>query len=414
MERKKLLRYILIGLGVALIIWWAVSLWTVVPKSVPNKVADSLLKAECRYEYGIPVDSFEVEDYCIRSGEQLSSIFSSHLPDSTFRIVMANLLNSTFDVRRLKAGQSCKLFFTDDTTHSLAYFVYHESAANAIIFSFRDSFKITEYQKPLKTVHREISGVISTSLWNTMSVLGASPAIAIDLSEIFAWEIDFFGLQKGDNFKFIYDEMMVDSTSMGIDKVYGAYFQHAGKDYYAVPFVQNDVLGYYDLQGNSLKKAFLKAPLKFSRISSRFSHSRLHPILKIRRPHLGVDYAAPKGTPVHTIGNGRIIKMGYAGGAGKMITVKHNGTYTTTYMHLSNFARGLHNGSSVAQGQLIGYVGSTGLSSGSHLDFRFYKNGKPIDPLKVESPSGEPIKAENKVAFDSIKTDLYQRITKIN
>jgi murein DD-endopeptidase MepM/ murein hydrolase activator NlpD len=215
----------------------------------------------------------------------------------------------------------------------------------------------------------------------------------------------FFGLQVGDSFSVVCDEELVDTISLGCGKIHAAYFRHVDHDFYAVPFTQGGIESYYDLEGNSLRKAFLKAPLKFSRISSGFSHNRLHPVLKIYRPHHGVDYAAPSGTPVYAIGDGKIIKAarGYNRGAGNIIKIRHNGVYSTAYLHLKSFAKGIKTGVYVKQGDLIGYVGSTGLSTGPHLDFRFYKNGKAINPLRVEAPPVEPVLDSNRVAYDSVK-----------
>jgi murein DD-endopeptidase MepM/ murein hydrolase activator NlpD len=204
----------------------------------------------------------------------------------------------------------------------------------------------------------------------------------------------------------VLDAQYVDSLFIGYGRIHAAYFRHANHDFYAVPFTQGGVESYYDLEGNSLRKAFLKAPLKFSHISSRFSNSRLHPVLKIRRPHHGIDYAAPSGTPVYAIGDGKIIKAshGYNNGGGNCIRIRHNSIYETAYLHLKGFAKGIREGMYVKQGDLIGYVGTTGLSTGPHLDFRFYKYGQAVDPLKIEAPPVEPVADSNKVAYDSVKT----------
>jgi len=224
--------------------------------------------------------------------------------------------------------------------------------------------------------------------------------LAIELSEIFAWTIDFFGIQQGDRYKVIYEESFVDSNSLGIDKITGAWIYHNENDFWAIPFVQDSVRSFFDEKGNSLRKAFLKAPLRFSRISSGFSHSRFHPVLKIRRPHHGVDYAAATGTPVHTVGDGVITKVGYQkNGGGNYVKIKHNSVYSTTYMHLSGFGKGVRQGVYVKQGDIIGYVGSSGLATGPHLDFRFYKNGSAVNPLKVEAPPVEPVHEPNMLAY---------------
>ncbi len=232
---------------------------------------------------------------------------------------------------------------------------------------------------------------------------GYHPSLAIALSEIFAWTVDFFGLQKGDSYKVIYEELFIEDISMGIGNIYGAQFTWAGNIISAIPFLQDGKGIYFDPEGNSLQKAFLKAPLHFSRISSRFSGSRMHPILRIRRPHYGVDYAAPVGTPVQAIGDGRVAEMRSDNVNGKMIKITHNSVYSTAYLHLSRFEEGIVSGGFVRQGDIIGYVGSTGLSTGPHLDFRFYKNGSPVDPLKVEAPPVEPVSEENLERFNKIK-----------
>ena len=219
--------------------------------------------------------------------------------------------------------------------------------------------------------------------------------------------IDFFGIEQGDNFKVIYTERYVGDTPIGIERIEAAFFTHHGKSFYAFYFEQDSTSSYFDLEGNSLRKTFLKAPLKFSRISSRFTHSRMHPVLKIRRPHHGIDYAAPTGTPVYAIGDGRIIAKGWdKKGGGNYVKIRHNSVYTTVYMHLNKFAKGLKNGDMVKQGDQIGTVGKTGLATGPHLDFRVYMNNQPIDPLKVEAPPVEPVSNDNIQEFINYSDSL--------
>jgi murein DD-endopeptidase MepM/ murein hydrolase activator NlpD len=238
--------------------------------------------------------------------------------------------------------------------------------------------------------------------------------LALRLSDIFAWSIDFYAIQKGDRFRVIYDEMFVDSASIGVGNIYAVQFDHMGTENYAFRFFQDDRFDYFDEEGQSLRKAFLKSPLEFARISSRFSHSRMHPVLRIRRPHHGVDYAAPKGTPVRAIGDGTVIARAYqAGGGGNYVKIKHNSVYTTTYMHLSGFAKGIVQGARVQQGQVIGFVGSTGLSTGPHLDFRVHKNGTPVDPLKVEAPPVEPVNESRMPEYVTMKDSLLAELQKI-
>jgi len=259
-----------------------------------------------------------------------------------------------------------------------------------------------------------MSGIIESSLWNSFIDQGANPNLCIALSDIFAWTVDFFGVQRNDRYKVIYDQYSVDGKFAGIGKIHTALFESSGEEVPAYYFEHGGQVGFFDDKGNSLRKAFLKAPLNFSRISSRFSASRFHPVLKIRRPHYGVDYAAPTGTPVYTIGDGVVSQKSYqAAGGGNYITIKHNSVYTSQYMHLSKYAQGMAVGTRVKQGQLIGFVGSTGLASGPHLDFRIFQNGSPVDPLKVKTPPVEPINEANKALFVEVKDSLSKMLNAI-
>lgn len=226
--------------------------------------------------------------------------------------------------------------------------------------------------------------------------------MALKLSDVYDCTIDFFGLQTGDSFVVMYEELTHNGEYMGLGKIHYAEFTHAGKVYNAIRFNAGENSSvFWNEKGESMKKAFLKAPLNFTRISSRFTYARKHPVLRIVRPHTGVDYAAPSGTPVVALGDGVVTHRGWAGGGGNTIKIKHPGNYVTSYMHLKGYAKGIAVGTRVARGQLIGYVGSTGLSTGPHLDFRVYKNGKPIDPLKMESPSVEPVSREKMPEFEA-------------
>ena len=353
--------------------------------------------------YGIPYDSFNLIESKIKKNQFLSDLLTEYdIPYPAISRV-AQLSREVFDVRKIKRGNTYVVFTTKDSLNKTRYVVYEHTPTDYIVFDLGDSINVYKETKQIIIEQKTTFGIISTSLWDAINEKKLNPVLVNDLSEIFAWSIDFFGLQKGDSFKIVYEEQYVDSTSIGISKIYAAWFNHMEEDFFAIPFVQNDRESYFDLEGNSLRKAFLKAPLRFSRISSRFSNNRLHPILKIRRPHHGVDYAAPAGTPVHAIGDGKIIKAGYYGGAGRLIKIRHNSIYTTAYMHLSKYGKGVKSGKYVKQGDIIGYVGSSGLSTGPHLDFRFYKYGTPIDPLKVKAPPVEPVLKKNMEDYENIK-----------
>ncbi len=346
-------------------------------------------------EYGIPVDSFNVATGEIAPGKNLGEILGEYGVSASQVDSLSKLSDGKFDLRSIRAGHTFKVFVQPDSTQQLAYWVYEISPIQYVVFSFRDSLRVHVAQKPVRIVRKISRTTIKSSLWKAIADAKMNTALALELSEIYAWEVDFFGLKRNDSFKVVYDEMFVDSTSIGISKIYSAVFRHMGKDYYAFSYMQDSINSYWNEKGQSLKKAFLKAPLKFSRITSGYSMHRLHPVLKIFRPHQGIDYAAPVGTPVMTIGSGIVVLKSYSGSAGYWIKVKHAANFTTSYMHLSRFAKGISLGGRVQQGQVIGFVGSTGYSTGAHLDFRVWKGVSPINPLKVQSPPEKPLRRES-------------------
>jgi len=354
--------------------------------------------------YGIPTDSFDLVTGHIKRNGFLSSILLEHGVKME-EIDMALKNSSTvFDVRKIRSGNTYTLFCKKDSTARASYLVYEHDPTTCYVFSFNDSLNITPYRKEVLHVIKYVSATVETSLWDAMIAGGLHPSLVGKLSDIFAWSIDFFGLQRGDSFKVIYEERSIDEKPLGAGKIFGAQFTGSGSTIYAIPFIQDGKESFFDGEGNSLRKAFLKAPLQYSRVSSRFSGSRMHPILRIRRPHYGVDYAAPVGTPVMAIGDGRVTQARVESGSGRVVRIVHNSVYSTAYLHLSRFGAGIAPGAYVKQGDIIGYVGSSGLSTGPHLDFRFYMNGSPVDPLKVEAPPVEPVSEAGKASFEKSKT----------
>lgn len=345
--------------------------------------------------YGIVVDSLEVKHHIVEDRQNLSQILLRYGVSMQKIDMIARKSIEVFDVRKIRAGNNYAILATPDSSNKVLYFVYEKNATEYVVFDLRDSVRLYTGEKEIERELKTASGKISSSLWMSMKSGGVDPFLAIKLSEVYAWAIDFYAIEKGDEYKVIYEQLYVEGEPVGLGRVQAALFRHADEPFYAFYFVQDTVGDYFDLEANSLRRTFLKAPLQFSRISSRFSHSRLHPVLRIRRPHYGVDYAAPQGTPVVAIGDGKVIKANYSGGAGHYVKIRHNSTYTTGYMHLWKYGEGIKPGVYVKQGDVIGYVGSTGLSTGPHLDFRFFRNGSPVDPLKVESPAAEPVDSAN-------------------
>ena len=353
----------------------------------PEEERDSL--------YGIVVDSLNVEHYKVENHQNISEILKQFGVSMKKIDKLAKKSKDIFDVRNIRAGNSYVALTAQDSLNTIQYFIYEKNATDYVVYDLRDSVQIYSGTKDVKTKLKEAEGVINNSLWLSLQKSDVDPFLAIKLSEIYAWVIDFYAIKEGDQYKVLYEELYVDEEPIGLGRVKAAWFDHRDQSYYAFYFVQDSTGDYFDLNANSLRKTFLKAPLRYSRISSHYSDSRMHPVHRVRRPHHGVDYAAPTGTPVEAIGDGKIIKANYSGGAGNFVKIRHNSTYTTGYMHLSKYGKGVKVGKQVEQGDVIGYVGSTGVSTGPHLDFRFWRNGDPIDPLEVESPPAEPVDSSN-------------------
>lgn len=408
--------FFLIGPAAVLIFIFVWMVFDLSAEYIPETPADELpesFEKQIEYLYEIPSDSFEIVQGVIGRNQMLGNLLNAYGVTNRQIFDISNLPPDEFNERKVKAGNKYALFLEKDSAAKVAYFVYEKDIVNYAVIHFEDSIHVENKAKPENVLLREVSGEISTSLWDAIQEIETSPMLAIELEELYAWSIDFFDLQVGDRFKVIYDESYVDSNSIGITEIHGAWFYHSGHEFWAFPFVQDSVRSFFDEEGNSLRKAFLKAPLRFHHISSRFSNSRLHPILKIRRPHHGVDYAAPTGTPVHAIGDGQVFAKAYQRGGGNYVKIKHNSVYSTTYMHLSKFGKGIQVGTYVKQGDIIGYVGSTGLATGPHLDFRFYKNGQAIDPLKVEAPPVEPVHDSLRVDFELVMNSMMQALKEI-
>jgi murein DD-endopeptidase MepM/ murein hydrolase activator NlpD len=366
------------------------------------------------YRYGLPIEYFSVLYDTVAPHQTLAELLMENgLTASKVYALTSQCPDSVFDVRKVRAGQPCALLSNLDSMATPRYFVYEVNAKEYAVFNLMTN-QVTRGEHPSEWRERVCGGVVESSLWNAMVASDASPQLAVMLSHIFGWTIDFFGIQKGDEFRLIYEQEYVEDRAINNFMIRAASFCASDSLYYAIPYVQEGEELYYNEKGNSLEGAFLKAPLDYYRISSRFTNSRYHPVLKRYRAHHGVDYAAPTGTPVYAIGSGKVIDKGFqANGGGNYVKIRHNSTYTTTYMHLSRFAKGLKVGDMVAQKEVIGYVGSTGLSTGPHLDFRVYENGKPINPLSIKSQPKKPISEENKEAFRMVCDSLVLRLKDI-
>ena len=359
--------------------------------------AEPVPQADTVFIYGFRPESYDVDSLKVREGETFSGLMNRLGLGANAAYTLVQRSDSIFDVRRMRAGNPVEAYYSKDSTRTLEYVVYHNDRIRSTIFQTTDSLHAWTFDRPVQHVRKIADVTIHSSLWNDMLAAGISPLLIVDLADVYAWTVNFFGLQDGDRFRVIYNQTECEGEIIRVDDIEFAIYDSGSFSATAIRFDQGDGGNkYWSDKGESLRKAFLKAPLKYNRISSRFTYHRKHPITGKVRPHTAVDYAAPTGTPVHTIGDGTVTMCGWdASGGGNRIRIKHMNGYETCYMHLSKFASGIKAGTRVAQGQVIGYVGSTGHSTGPHLDFRVWKDGTPIDPLKMISPPSEPLQKEN-------------------
>ena len=369
-----------------------------VADKTPTEAPQPMLDA-----YGIDWMNYQVEEKPIQRNQTFSTILAAHSVSAGVINRVLEKAEPIFNPRHLRAGKALRIYQDAEQTARLV--VYEPHPEKYIVFDLRDSLKVYEGRHPVTVTRRSVQGIITSSPYQTLTQQGANPALAVHLSKVFAWQIDFYRLQYGDRFNVIYEEREVGGHSVGVE-IIAARFEHGNKDFYAFHFDEGDEDGYYDEQGNTLRRAFLKAPLEYSRISSRYSKRRFHPVQKRYKPHLGTDYAAPRGTPILATADGVVVAASYTKGNGRYVKIRHNGTYTTGYLHMSRIGKGIKPGRHVQQGEVIGYVGSTGLATGPHLCYRFWMNGEQVDPLKLDLPTSEPIADAYLPAFTAVRDPL--------
>jgi murein DD-endopeptidase MepM/ murein hydrolase activator NlpD len=364
---------------------------------------------EHSYEYDILVDSFQVTKGVVKSGQTMGEIlYLNHIDHPEINKIVQKS-KGIFDVRRVNAGKNYTVICATDSTKKAQYFIYEIDATNYVVFDLRSEIDVYKGKKPVTVKLKTASGTIKSSLWMTMEEQKLSPKLTAELSTIYAWTIDFFKIQKGDGFRVYYEDKYIDGNYIGIGRILAAEFTHKGQDFYSFYYKENENFGdYYDEEGKTLRKAFLMAPVDYKRISSRYSKRRKHPVTGRWKGHFGTDYAAERGTPIWSTANGTIIAATYTKNNGNYVKVRHNGTYTTQYLHMSKIKPGIRKGVYVKQGDIIGYVGSTGLATGPHVCYRFWKDGKQVDPFKQKLPPGDPIKKENRDTYMLAKDSLMQ------
>ncbi len=367
-----------------------------------------------RMLYGIvlPDDHLVIEDKFKRN-QFLGDILEEYNVPAKLINQLSMLSRKIFDPRKITPNTKYTLICNRDSITQAKAMVYEPNAIDYIVFKFDDSLSVNVGQREVTTIEKNVSGIIHSSLSETMEKLGMPADLTNRFVDIFGWQVDFQRLQEGDKFKLIYEEQQVEGISIGISKIDAIYFEHYDYPYYAFPFDQGDGIDYFDEDGKSLRKALLKYPIEFTRISSRYNKHRFHPVQKRWKAHLGTDFAAPTGTPIRSVGDGIILEARYKSNNGNYVKIRHNATYTTQYLHMSKIASGIHAGDHVRQGQTIGYVGSTGLATGPHLCYRFWKNGVQVDALKADLPASQPVKKDYVAAFGTVKESLTRKLNDI-
>ncbi|MDM1396731.1 M23 family metallopeptidase [Myroides odoratimimus] len=363
--------------------------------------------------YGFDLKDYILVEDTIRSGDNIGKIFGDNNIGSTEVHNIVTQVKDTFNVRNIRVGQPYALVKYRKEQEKLAAFIYHPNISGYQVIDLRDSVSAYTITYPVTIKRRTVASEIEGSLSLSLSKEGVDQSLATKMSQIFAWSIDFFKLQPEDRFAFTIEEKYINDTIyLGVSKIDAAYFRYRGKDLYSFPYKRQDSKSteYFDEEGRPMKAMFLKAPLKFFRITSKYSKNRFHPVQKRWKSHNGTDYAAPTGTPIMTTASGVVERAGYTAGNGNFVKVKHNGTYSTQYLHMSKIL--VKVGQRVDQGQTIGLVGSTGLATGPHVCYRFWKNGVQVDPLSQSLPNSVPMEKKDLPAFKEYITPLKAELDK--
>lgn len=337
--------------------------------------------------FGLALDSFNVTESIIQRNEFLNSILQLYNVDSNIISKLQAKSKYVYDVRKMKAGTQYTVFASKDTTHKVCYFVYQPNAVDYVMYDLRDSVTVFTGKRQVTARLETASGIINGSLYETFQKSGIDPALAMKLADLYAYTVDFYSIHDGDYFKVLYEQRYIKDEPVETGAIQSAVFSHNGEKFYAFYYKPDttEAGDYFDEKGKSLRKAFLKAPLKFSHITSGYSLRRFHPVQKRWKTHLGTDYAAPEGTPIISTGDGMVVESEFSNNNGNYVKIKHDDTYTTQYLHMTKQA--VRAGQSVRQGQVIGFVGSTGLATGPHVCYRFWKSGKQVNPLQLTFPS---------------------------
>ena len=363
------------------------------------------------FKYGFILDTFHVKKASIKPNEFLSEILDEHHVVYEKVDALARNAEDVFSVTKLRAGKDY-IILSKDASTSAQYFIYEPDVYSYVIYDIEKGIA-NVIEREIKTQIKSSSGIVKSSLWQTMVDNNLSYDLASRLEDVFGWSIDFHHVQNGDRFKVIYESKSIDGKVVGVGDILGAYYKNYSNEYHGIYFENEQHDGYYDLEGRPMKKTFLKSPVKYSRISSGFNMNRFHPVLKRRKAHLGTDYAAPYGTPILAVANGVVLKASRTRGNGNYVKIKHDKIYQTQYLHMQKFAKGISPGVQVKQGQVIGYVGSTGLATGPHVCFRFWKNNRQVNHRRLNFPPADPMPESDIPRFNEKKDEIVNQLNLI-
>lgn len=361
------------------------------------------------FKFGFNLDSFNVEEFTISPGLVLGELLANSGVSYPVIDELVRVAKDQYSIRKLRAGKNCAL--VRRAGHgAVECFVYEPDPFSYIRYHVGDTIAVEVVKREVETCTEISSGTISSTLWAAMDESGHAYELIDMMEDALAWSVDFHHVQKNDDFRLIYEQKYVHGEPVGIGKLLGAYYRTEGKEYYSIWYESGNYSGFYDLHARPMKRAFLKAPVKYSRISSRYSNNRFHPVLKRYKGHFGTDYAAPYGTPIVAVADGIIMKVGYTGGNGNYVKIRHDDVYETQYLHMQKFAAGIKPGAHISQNHVIGYVGSTGLATGPHVCFRFWKRGKQVDHLRENLPNPEPMPSADIPDFERVKAQILPQL----
>lgn len=384
-------------------------------------VAEELVESEATCEdqvlagpelFGFNTGIFHLYEDRIKPNQVLGNLFLEYgLPGKAVKTIVEKT-KDVFNIRQIRPGKRFA-FVHSDPCQNPDFFIYEPDPYRYVLFQTAPPYDVKVVDRPIETKVETFSGVIESSLWNAMRTEGMSISLIDKMEDALAWSVDFYSIQKGDAFKLLFERRYIDGEPVGIGQLLGAYFTSGGREFQAVYYENDAYKGYYDLQGRATKRAFLKTPVKYSRISSGFTMKRFHPVLKRYKAHLGTDYAAPSGTKIYAVADGTISRASYTRGNGNYVKIRHDRTYETQYLHMQGFAKGIRPGRKVRQGDVIGYVGQTGLATGPHVCFRFWKNGRQVDHRRLNFPPPQPLPESELAVFYAHRDQIIAQLDQI-